>query len=483
MYGHRISVLVCFSVTALGFLCPSPAGGKSPATEGWKLLIDDHWIESKSGVERVLHQPEKHPDNPLIKGDAPWASNPYCYGTVLYDEASSQFRLWYMSYNAGLPLHERTPILYAVSKDGIAWERPALGLAEFRGSKQNNILMWHYGHHDLYSPSVVKDDQDPDPRRRYKMIWWDFPNGRKGYRDDGMCVAFSPDGIHWNKHPGNPVLSAKKQERSISDVMAVMYDRAAKKFVTYSKGWADPWPAFRQIVRTESENFIDWSEPEVVITHAHNENDPQSYGMSVTQYDDVYLGLMCSYKKPGDETIDIQLVVSRDNQAWERVAGQQTFLPLGEDGSWDDGMIFCAPLIEYENRVLIYYGGWDGPHNTSRRRSGIGLASLRKQGFVSLDAGESPGVVTTEPFTPTNQPLVVNADAEGGTVRVELLGDDGKPLPGYSAAECEPLTGDGVEQRIRWRNHDTPPADATVRLRFQLRNASLYAFRWAETER
>lgn len=200
--------------------------------------------------------------------------------------------------------------------------------------------------------------------------------------------------------------------------------------------------------------------------------------MSVTQYENIYLGLMCSYKKPGNETIDIQLMVSRDNQRWKRVAGQQTFLPLGEEGSWDDGMIFCAPLIEHQDRVLIYYGGWDGPHNTSQRRSGIGLASLRKHGFVSLNAGREGGVVTTKMLSPTRGPLAINADAEGGVIRVEILGADGEPLPGFSGEECQPLNADGLKQTVQWRNHDTPPPDTAVRLKFHLQNASLHAFRW-----
>ena len=472
----RINLLllaVVFPETAR-FCRADDAKTSSPAS---KLFVDDHWIESKSRVERVLHQPEKHPDNPLIKGDDPWAINPYCYGTVMYDAESSRFKLWYMSYNPGLPHAQRTPILYALSEDGVAWDRPHLGLIDFDGSTQNNILMNHYGYHDLYSPSVVKDDRDPDPERRYKMIWWDFPTGSQGYRDDGMCVAFSPDGIRWTKHPGNPVLSAKKQERSISDVMSVMYDSRAEKFVAYTKGWADPGPAFRQIVRTESTDFIHWSEPEVVLTHAFDEHDPQSYGMSVSQYESVYLGLLCSYKKPGNETIDIQLAVSHDNHEWDRVADQATFLPLGEDETWDDGMLFCAPLITHNDRVLIYYGGWSGPHNTSRRRAGIGLASLRKDRFVSLDAGPEEGLITTRPLPDASGSLLINADAKGGSIRVEALGPDGDPLPGFTAADCRPLTEDGIAQRVSWKDHNSLPQVQTgVKLRFLLRNASLYSF-------
>lgn len=320
------------------------AGNTDAVSRDWQLFIDDYWIGTASNTTARLHQPTKYPDNPLITGEAPWVINPYCFGSVLYDEEAAVFKFWYMSYNYGQTEAERTPFLYATSADGVSWDRPTLGLHAFRGSKENNIVLINYGYEDLYSPCVIRDLEDPDPDRRYKMLYWDFPLGARPYQDSGMCVAFSPDGIRWTRHPGNPVLFAEKQEHSIRDVMSVMVDHRNGKYVAYTKGWADPWPAFRQIVRTESTDFVHWSKPQVVLRHAHNLHDPQSYRMFVTQYESVYVGLMNSYKKPGNETIDIQLTVSHDNQRWSRVADQATFLPLGPDGSWDDGMIFAVRL-------------------------------------------------------------------------------------------------------------------------------------------
>ncbi|MGE0755567.1 MAG: hypothetical protein AB7F89_19130 [Pirellulaceae bacterium] len=469
------------AVGLVGVLCqaesPCHAESPVPAPREWLLMVDDHWIESHENVRRVLQQPVKHPGNPLIHGDQPWARHPYCYGTVLYDKPTSKFQLWYMSYNQGYPLQDRTPVLYATSGDGVAWQRPPLGLFEFRGSRENNIVLSHYGHHDLYSPSVVRDDRELDPRRRYKMVWWDFPKGPQGYQDDGMCVGFSPDGIHWEKYAGNPVLPALQRERSISDVMSVMYDSRAEKFVVYAKGWAEPWPAFRQIVRTESTDFVHWTEPEVVLRHAFNEQDPQSYGMVVSQYESVYLGLLCSYKKPGNETIDIQLAISHDNRNWARVADQTTFLPLGPAGSWDDGMLFCAPLLVHGDEVRLYYGGWDGPHNTKARSAGIGLATLAKDRFVSLQATANPGIVTTRLFAPVDarRRLHVNAHAEGGSVRAAVLDESGEPIAGYRAEDCIPLRADGLHQTVAWQGGNELPRGRALRFRFVLDSAALYA--------
>ena len=179
----------------------------------WQLFVDDYWIADSTNITMTLHQPKKHPDNPLIHGDVPWEETPYCFGTAIYDEEESIFKLWYQSYNYGQPVETRTPILYATSTDGIQWIRPSLGLFEFDGSKKNNIVLQNYGYHDLYSPSVIKDDSDSDPNKRYKMIWWDFPLGEEGYQDDGMCVAFSADGIHWNKYSTEEGIATGKVTR------------------------------------------------------------------------------------------------------------------------------------------------------------------------------------------------------------------------------------------------------------------------------
>lgn len=443
----------------------------------WQLFLDDYWIHSQEGIKSTLHQPEKYKGNPLITADVPWEENPYCFGTVIYDQEDSIFKFWYQSYNQTLNTSDKTPILYATSIDGLEWERPNLGIIEFQGSTKNNIVIQNYGYHDLYSPSVIKDMDDPDPNKRYKMIWWDFPLGKEGYQDDGMCVAFSPDGIRWDKYSGNPVLHATKSEQSISDVMFVMKDQNTGKFVAYTKGWADPWPAFRQIVRTESSDFIHWSKPEVVITHAHNLEDPQSYGMTVSQYGKNYIGQLYSYKNPGDETIDVQLVISHDNKKWSRVAKQATFIPLGQDDSWDDGMIFSPPMFNHNGKTIIYYSGWDNAHNSKeRRRSGIGLATLRLNGFVSLDAGVE-GEVTTRLIKNTEGPLLVNANAKGGSLQVELLDARGIPVPGYAMKDCEPVQSDDTMHWVRWKDQQIIPNSLdALQIRFKLKNASLYGF-------
>ncbi len=93
------------------------------------------------------------------------------------------------------------PWCYAVSLDGHHWEKPNLGIYEFRGSKENNILA---DYRDPHYFNVFKDPQDPDPQRRYKALG--EQEGPIPNLTGGAAVAFSPDGIHWNPWSGNLVV-------------------------------------------------------------------------------------------------------------------------------------------------------------------------------------------------------------------------------------------------------------------------------------
>ncbi len=84
---------------------------------------------------------------------------------------------------------------------------------------------------------------------------------------------------------------------------------------------------------------------------------------------------------------------------------------------------------------------------------------------------------TTRAMRHASGPLLVNADASGGSIRVEVLGPGGRPLPGYSARDCAAIRSDGIAHRVRWRSHDRlPDTDEPIRLRFVLVHASLYSF-------
>lgn len=450
-------------------------------------LVDDTFIAEKIGVERVLQQPKKEPA-PVLNGDQRWEQNPYLFGSVLYDPSEKVFKMWYMSYNRRLPVYLRTLVLYATSKDGLDWAKPKLGVFDFEGSTANNIVMGSMGFGDLYSPSVVKDVAAKDPAQTYKMIYWDVW-GPKSYEHGGMFIAFSGDGVHWKKAVDRPVIRAQKAERAMSDVMDLMRDPKTGKYVVYAKSWIDgTWgkddkvneeKAQRIVTRSESEDFLKWTTPEPVVRHQLTEEDPQSYGMPVFYDEGVYLGLLRSYKVPGNDTIDIFLMSSRDGKKWERVCPGQTFIPTGRvDTDWDDGMVFTAPPIVHNNEVLIYYGGWDGPHEGRFRRSAIGLARLPQGRFAALRAQNGgSGTVMTRPVKAEGG-LLVNGNGKKGAIRVAAVDASGKELAGFSWDDMEPIQQDGLRLPVQWKGGALPTGQ-DVSLQFKIEGeAELYGFGW-----
>jgi len=134
-------------------------------------------------------------------------------------------------------------------------------------------------------------------------------------------------------------------------------------------------------------------------------------------------------------------------------------------------------MIVVGDEIWMYYTGYDEEHDLLPYKSAIGLAKMRKDGFVSLDADQSIGEIVTKPISNVEGTLQVNYKTKRGSVRVEVLDADGNVIPGYSADECKPLKGDAIRGKVLWKSKLALPAGAgPVRFRFILDGASLYSF-------
>ena len=116
--------------------------------------------------------------------------------------------------------------------------------------------------------------------------------------------------------------------------------------------------------------------------------------------------------------------------------------------------------------------------------NGIGLAKLRLDGFVSVQAGKPGGNLTTRSFTFTGDELVVNADSENGRLLVEVLDPAGNPVHRYTREDCDPLREDALRQTVTWNGSSavTSLAGKPIRLRFHVEEASLYSFEFLVTD-
>ncbi len=452
------------------------------------LLVDDAGIAAQRGVVRTLH-PARTRAAPVLVADRPWeGGRVYTYGSVEFDEATRQFRLWYMARTQRADGTKPAPqlrnggqdvVLLATSSDGLAWDKPALGLHAFDGSTANNIVF------DAHSPAVIVDRFEREPARRYKML---------AYHRGGYLAAFSADGVRWAESAKNPVFPG-------GDTMSLTQDPRTGEFLAYFKK-PDPSGPGRVVWLTRSRDFQTWSEAKLVLrTDAEDnrwatrpEQRTDVYGMTVLLHAAGFVGLPRIFqvidespkgtkKAVGqsgqDGAIDVQLATSGDGENWHRSTPRLAMIPRGAPGTFDGGVILGTTNggVEVRDEFWLYYTAINTGHGAPipPKQSAIGRAVWRRHGFASLDAGPAGGRVETKALRLAEPRLEINADASRGDVRVALLEADGRPIARRALADCEPLRGDDVRWRVRWRDGATVPTDRAVRLRIEMTSARLYS--------
>ncbi len=439
-----------------------------------QIFVDDSLIAYTKNVVRKTHPCEKLAE-PVLKVEKSWEGNRvYIYGTVLHDEKSGLFRIWYAN--------NETHVLYATSQDGLHWQRPDLGITEYNGSTENNIV---YG---MESPSVIFDPQESDPAQQYKILGCI----KKPVR--GYFVAHSPDGLHWTAYPKNPVLKG-------SDTCTLARDPNTGEYLAFHK--------LKNVIRghrrrlvylSVSKDMQTWAEPELVLepdeiddqqTRTEGGQFSQFYNMSAFPYAGQWLGLITHFRFSGppkqsgpeqskdDGPIDVQLVHSRDGRNWHRCSSRSPVIPNGPY-AYDAGCILGTanmPVI-VGDEMWIYYTAITTTHGgfMPDKQITIARASWRLDGMVSLYADSNGGFVETVTIRPDGEQLVVNAAASDGELSVEVLDAEGHVIPGYSRDDCQLFCGDGVRQRILWKDHDRLPTGQFLRLKFYLTHANLYSY-------
>ncbi len=180
--------------------------------------------------------------------------------------------------------------------------------------------------------------------------------------------------------------------------------------------------------------------------------------------------------------MDFYIGTSRDGMNFDKswVYARKPLVPRGKAGSFDkDGIKPPAQIVTYKDEHWIFYGGMAERHYSRGRHLRIGLAKLRLDGFVCLQAKDKTGTVVTKSFKLEGRRLEVNVDAKAGWLRVELLDENGKAIAGFSGGKAKKHKGvDELRLRPQWKSGGdlSRLKGTTVKLRFTLRNAKLYAF-------
>ena len=486
---------------------------------GLHLFLDDEEVQDHPGFIRKIQNPRRIRTEPVLRPDRPWEGHAVqLWGSVLYDQEDDLFKMWYFSANT--PLYRSQGrgyfICYATSRDGVEWEKPALGIVSVDGSAANNIVYptrkmpaaW-----GLDPWGVVKDPDDPNPSKRYKMGMYqqrpseqesdiETPNmtreeknkARKtllrAIRDrHGMYAAFSPDGIHWT--PGEKILVPRGGDAGVLvfDPLSRGYIASTRRYETIMDHFVIGWKGYRRVIAlSTSRDFVHWT-PLKTVLKPDDFDDPrdQMYVMTPFAYGNQYIGFI-GMLHSSTELGPTQLASARDLQNWRRVGRREEFLPVGSPGSWDGAWSSLSgnPPILRGNTLHLWYSGRPQAHGTSGMwQSSIGIAILRKDGFVALRSGIRGGELMTEPVEVLSPKLYLNALSLFGRVRIRVIEEVSVPS-GYSLEECNGLErGDETDFEITWgedRKDLSPFVGKKIRLHIQTDNAtSLFSYRFGNS--
>ena len=435
-----------------------------------QLLVDDYVIAEKNQVTRELGKVTKlNNAKPVLDGHVAL--------TVFYDEG--KFKLWYASQ----PPDPSDRHGYAESKDGVHFKKVA--------------RLVGVGLDTLGGKTFYIDPHETDPAHRYKACYC--------HRTIRAALAYSADGIHWKPYNnGNPVT-----HRAADTANQIVWDEDAKVYRLFTRTDYRGHPIEVRGTRSMTNpdvkaNPTAWK---LVRNWKFDREGPdewkrrQVYALTDWIYHGVHFAQIMVYEWPEDmsegpkdfhkahdrDVLRYYIATSRDGDSWDLTwvyAGKQ-MVPRGGDGAWDNGMVEQSPggIVTHADKHWLYYSAYNerhglwNPASDERSLSGIGVATLRLDGFVYLEAKDERGTIVTKPFKLEGDKLQVNV--KGGEVLVEVLDRKGKALRGFSAKDATKYKGvDELRLTPTWKNGRrlSTLKGSVIRLKFHLRNARLYSF-------
>lgn len=430
-----------------------------------------------SNVELKVNQAVKE-NKIFFTEDQPWEIRyDNSYPNVFYDEIAGVYRCYYSTFtddeeSEKYSLEERkvrqyrpktsrvVSLCYAESIDGVNWEKPHLGITDFRGSKENNIIG-----HFLHGTSVFLDKHETDENRRYKMFTKiDYGNGVHF-----IAVAFSKDGIHFDEYIKVPNFNPRADTHN-----HIIYDEKLACYILITRTWRD---SLRLPCVSTSTDFINWTPIQEILNVCDYEN--QIYSMPIFKRGDYVLGLASVFHE-GDQldddydTVDLQLTYSYRHAGWHYLNTNTPLIPRGKgkygNGEFDCGCIYASAPVEIGNRTYFYYMGGNGQH-TNFRETSLSRAYVEKDCFAYWDVkrSEHPGVLYTNGFIFLNDQVYLDAEiAEDGFVTIELFEAN------HTSKNITAMLEKVEENRYKIVFSEVVPRTQT-RLKISFKNAKIYA--------
>ncbi len=468
------------------------------------LMVDPNLIDQQDNLSLVREEAYKHDANPLCgMKDAGLSQGGKATDLQmrLICKQDGVYRLWYAMWglaSAGEKFagaNKYGMYGYAESTDGVRFKPVRVNQVKYNGSKRNNLIDFSVpgepsasASHMLYDPldsefpfkciyyrQATAAQLEPGilarmqykPEMSYKFVWG---------------IGKSRDGLHWQppEHDHNLVNANPETARLhraidgayvISDQMVSSVvegsGRNVKGWLSYDgvtshriPGWVFDlpehmvrlYPEFSGVACKMQFNNAKWVQPHIGLVCARK--GPTIVGLNG------YL-----YYPPHVETFaqkaDVGLVVSHSGYSFREVLPFRPFIPRGPRGTWDAGLVCQGNILDDGDQTRFYYTGNDVGNLGGSYRIGMAYIPRDQYGYLLIrghrDIAARPrqATATLKPVAlPENAQLAINAThlSKGGSIRLQLMDEQDKPLRGFAFKDCTPVTRDGLRKKISWKN-------------------------------
>lgn len=531
------------------------------------------------GIKFHVAPLRKIPSRPLVNMDRPWETELLYYRSIHYDKEASQFVLEYSLANGDYDRTEEraalpSTVCRAVSQDGITWSKPSLGLVEYRGTQDNNLVPEHQAYvaprlttqlsHDLEQARFRRHDtsRDGPPNLNHVFVTavkrsfvgkCSHPSG-KPYRIGSWPME--KRGNDYLVLTDEPVLYlgvGMDLYHSTEKIALHLEDKATGRLYYFFRPGAPAYPPHdtpydnmhmtRRVLGVMwTEDGIHWQRQLVMVPDEKDATGSQFYyissiasrqqtafarpAMALEQHwnkgavrsDEPIVGTLSFYDARANK-IWAELVYANDLLHWHRFEDRKKWLANGRPGSADFGLVKIAshrleftdewwfPYTAVNQRHQDYIGlakmeslkelqtrypqyvevpgfmSWEQywqRTKSTRYTIGIGRCQAGRVSYAQPISSQS-GQLTTDPILLEHPTLLVNATiGQGGELRIALLNEAGETISGFTEEDAVPIGGDSLAAPVRWHEQSLSKLLGTpVRLRFTIRNAKLYSYRFA----
>lgn len=477
-----------------------------------ELFWDDFLVDTKKNTAR-LQQHRPHKREMVMEFNMPWEGDGCSYFQIV--ENGGRYRMYYgagMIDKAGDITHMK--ICFVESDDGKHWVRPSLGLHEYEGSRDNNIILVREAPLEFDNFFVFIDTNPNCPaEEKWKGIGMIENRSKPFPAERELWCYVSSDGIRFTK--SYIVTDGSVKNGGIFDSLNTAYwDEKDQKYKMYVRGIHGK-EEIRDVRYMESPDFKNWSEP-VLLQFGEEAEDYPLYTNVISRYyraPHMLTGFpsryvqrrgwnknfeqLCGEKgvekrriimedlyRAGLTVTDCVFMTSRDGINWHRF--DEAFVTAGIERrtNWVYGD--CYPtygMIQTKSDEAF------APDEISMyihegRRWGVSTQlyryTMRQDGFASYRADYQPCELYTKPFTFSGSKLKINFSTSArGYLFITLCDRYGKPIEGYESCE---LFGDALDRTVYFGENCNVSelAGEAVTMRIVMSDADIYSFVFEE---